>query len=143
MFTGFCITESDGYPVFDEAICNTCQKCVAICPARAIMVNGIYPDRMDREPVVTPDQLEQFLQRRRSTKIFREKPVPREALEQIVASAKYAPNQNKNIAAHVVTDKALLSQIDQAALGFVRTFQRLLFGFAPVTWFISNVRMTI
>lgn len=137
MFKDFCISESDGYPVFDEQICNTCQKCVAICPARAIMVNGVYPDKMDRESVMTPDQLERFLERRRSTKIFRDKPVPHDVVERIVASAKYAPNQNKNIAAHVVTDRELLNQIDQAALGFVRTFRTLLFGFRPVTAFIS------
>ncbi|MGE5604490.1 MAG: 4Fe-4S binding protein, partial [Bacteroidota bacterium] len=35
---GYCISSDSGYPVFDERVCNTCQKCVSICPSQAIMV---------------------------------------------------------------------------------------------------------
>jgi len=67
---GYCIDESEGYPVFDLAICNTCQKCVAVCPYRAIMVNDTYPDKIDGAAKRDHFDLLPLLERRRSTKHF-------------------------------------------------------------------------
>ena len=137
MFDGYCITGRSGYPVFDPLVCNTCQKCVAICPTRAILVNGVYAEKIDSTPVLTADELERFLERRRSTKLFRDKPLSRDLVERIVASARYAPNQNKNITVHVVTDPGILKLMDESALRIIRRTRRVLFGFPPLTWFFS------
>ena len=46
----YCISEKDGYPVFDYSLCNICRKCAAICPAGAIMVNNIHPRKITAAP---------------------------------------------------------------------------------------------
>jgi nitroreductase/Pyruvate/2-oxoacid:ferredoxin oxidoreductase delta subunit len=137
LFGGYCMSDDDGYPVFDAAICNLCQKCVAICPSQAIMVNGIYPDRIPDTSAISPEQLVDLLERRRSTKLFRAEPIARETLDAIAAVAKFAPNQNKNIAVHVVDDPDLLRLIDRSALRFVRVLRRFLGTLRPVSWLVN------
>jgi len=134
---GYCIHDNDGLPEFDLLVCNTCQKCVAVCPSQAILVNGTYPDRIVHADPVSPDSLELLLEKRRSTKLFKAKSLSREILDRIVSVARYAPNQNKNIDIHVIDDPELLAQIDRDALAYVRRMYRLLFGFRPLTWFFG------
>ena len=134
MMKGYCITESNGFPIFDDTVCNTCQKCVSICPSRAIMVNGNYPDKIDQTKEVNPEQIFSLFEKRRSIKHYQDKAIPREIIEKIVSVAKYAPNQNKNLSVLVIDDKHLINEIDQAAIAFVKTMYRILFGFKPITF---------
>lgn len=133
---GYCISEKEGFPVFDETLCNTCQKCVAICPSQAITVNGVHPDKIAENTAIDPELIFTLLEKRRSTKRFTDKSIPREIVEKIVSVAKFAPNQNKNLSVLVVDDKRLIAEIDKAALRFVKTMYRILFGFKPLEWFI-------
>jgi ferredoxin len=79
-------------PVFADG-CQRCGHCVAACPSGAIAVEGIRPedlfplgpDRLDA------DDVQRFLERRRSVRVFRDEPVPRAALERIVAMVALAP----------------------------------------------------
>jgi nitroreductase/NAD-dependent dihydropyrimidine dehydrogenase PreA subunit len=130
LMKGYCITQDGGYPVFDKTLCNTCQKCVAICPAGAITVNGVHPDRIEAP---LPDlDLERLLERRRSTKRFENRPLSRDILERIVGAARYAPNQNKNIAILVLDDQELIRLVDRHAISYVRRIRALLFGCRPL-----------
>lgn len=132
MMQGYCITEKDGLPIFDKTICNTCQKCVSICPSQAITVNGIYPDRIDETKKVDAEQICSLFEKRRSIKHYKEKAIPKETIEKIVSVAKYAPNQNKNLSVLVIDEKQLIDEIDKSAIAFVKTIYRILFGFKPV-----------
>lgn len=128
----YCITEKDGFPVFDESICNTCQKCVSICPAQAITVNGIYPDKIDETRNIDFEQIYYLFEKRRSIKHYMDKTIPKEIIEKIVSAAKFAPNQNKNLSVLVIDDKLLINEIDKAAITFVKKMYRILFGLKPV-----------
>ena len=128
LMKGYCISEREGMPVFDATLCNLCQKCVAICPGRAIMVNGVYPDPIRGALALDPADLISLYERRRSTKHFQDRQLPRQLIEQIVAVAKYAPNQNKNITLVVIDDAGLLADIEASAMCFVRKYYRLLFS---------------
>jgi len=131
------MSADDRFPVIDRQICNQCQKCVAICPQQALLVDGVRPLRMTDERPVSPEALEALMARRRSIKRFADRPIPRALLERIAQSGRYAPNQYKNIDAIIVDDPLLLSEIDRGALGSVRRWYRILFGFRPLTWFCS------
>ena len=133
----YCISEQDGYPVFDYSLCNICQKCAVICPSQAIMVNGRYPEKITDKHGITPELLVPFLEQRRSAKLFRDKKIPSEIMKQIVSAAKYAPNQNKNLSVHAVTDPDLINLFNEYSLKFTGTWYRILFKFKPVTWFIK------
>lgn len=135
---GYCISTDGGYPVFDAELCNACQKCVAICPTQAILVNGTAPDRIGpNPPSPRPEEVLALLSRRRSIKKFEDRPIPDEVLEKILGAAAFAPNQNKNISLHVVTDRGLIGELDRTCLKFVRRMHAILFGFPPLTAFIS------
>lgn len=139
MMKGYCITQKDGFPMFDETICNTCQKCVSICPSQAITVNGSYPERIDETKQVDSEQIHSLFEKRRSTKHFKEKAIPREIIEKIVSVAKYAPNQNKNLSVQVIDEKQLINEIDKSAIAFVKTIYRIIFGFKPLELLIRLI----
>jgi nitroreductase/NAD-dependent dihydropyrimidine dehydrogenase PreA subunit len=114
-FGHYCIIEKDGRPSIDYDLCNQCQKCIALCPRRAFLMNGVAPRKKGAAPQVDADSLEEFLARRRSTKRFRAAELPRRTLERITAAAAYAPNQNKNLRLAAVDDPGLIRLIDRAA----------------------------
>ncbi len=134
---GYCISTEEGFPIFNELLCNTCQKCVAICPSRAIMVNGCYPEKISNNIVCDGDQVYALLEKRRSIKKFKDKQIPEDVLEKIVSVSKFAPNQNKNISLHVITDKILIAEIDRVVIKFVKKMYKLLFRFKAVELLIS------
>jgi ferredoxin len=133
----YCIIEESGYPVFDYAVCNICQKCVSICPNRAIMVNNTYSLKIPGEARCTPEQLIGLFEARRSIKKFKEKQIPGNDLRRVVSVAKYAPNQNKNISMTVIESQQLISEIDGYSMSFIRRIYGLMFGFKPLTWIIG------
>lgn len=139
MMAGYCISAKDGYPVLDEDLCNTCQKCVAICPSHALLVDGVRPDSVEGDNAASADELVSLFERRRSTKRFKAAPIPRELIERVVSVAKYAPNQNKNISILVIDDPLLIALVDEEALAFVRLLYRLLFAWNPLSPLIALV----
>ncbi len=64
--------------------CQRCGHCVALCPAGAIVHGDLPADKFEEGPHVeiAPDAMRAFLLSRRSTRAFREKPVPGELIEQ-------------------------------------------------------------
>ncbi len=75
------------------ADCQRCGHCLAACPTGALAVEGIAPEALFplAPSRLAADELERFLERRRSVRAFRDEPVPREALERIVAMIALAP----------------------------------------------------
>ncbi len=136
-FKNYCIGEVEKRPVIRYDLCNQCQRCISICPQRAIRMNGVEPLRIDGPPGLDPGSLEELMARRRSTKRFRVSPLPWETIRKILHSASYAPNQNKNIEFLVIDDPAMIDAIDGKALEFVKRWHRVLFGFKPLTALIS------
>ena len=143
LMEGYCIERVDGYPQFDSVLCNTCQKCVAVCPHQAILVNGTGPRKIENVADPEVDAVYSMLERRRSTKRFKDKPIPREIVETIVSTAGFTPNQNKNISVHAIDDKSLIASIDRSAMKFVKSMYGILFGFRPLTiifsWFLKDL----
>jgi nitroreductase/NAD-dependent dihydropyrimidine dehydrogenase PreA subunit len=76
-----------------EELCVRCGHCMAICPTKAVQIEGMdYADFPELSPSpATSEALEALLKRRRSTRVFREDPVPREVLERIAEAAATAP----------------------------------------------------
>jgi nitroreductase/NAD-dependent dihydropyrimidine dehydrogenase PreA subunit len=77
-----------------EATCNACGHCVAVCPKGSL---GHRDSPLELSPkmlaglTVTPEQVEQLLKGRRSARVFRDKPVPRETIARLIDVARYAP----------------------------------------------------
>jgi len=75
--------------------CWLCGHCVVACPAGAVR-HSAYP--LEECPVLEPaflptlDGLVAALRERRSLRVFRDKPVPREVVRQLVDVARWAPS---------------------------------------------------
>jgi len=123
LMKGYCISEVNLYPSFDASLCNTCQKCVAICPFQAIMVNGVYPDKITSKNNINSEEVYSLFEKRRSIKHYIDKPIPREIVQKIVSVSKFAPNQNKNISIKIIDDKQLITEIDKCAINSIFNYQ--------------------
>jgi nitroreductase/NAD-dependent dihydropyrimidine dehydrogenase PreA subunit len=77
--------------------CFACGQCIAVCPSGAIAVEGRGMERGDKielpplEHRATADQLESLLIARRSIRRFKDKEVPREIVDRILAMTATAP----------------------------------------------------
>ncbi len=77
-----------------ESICIECGQCMAVCPTDAIKISKYnYETDLFKRPIQEVDYelFMKMVQSRRSIRNFKDKPVEREVLEQILASLQYAP----------------------------------------------------
>jgi nitroreductase len=97
------------------SICIRCGHCMAICESSSIIIDGISPTDNFRElPQVSMDQdtLMNFLLTRRSVRVFKNKPVPREIIDKILEVISTAPFgvSPDNVVITVITDKTLIEK---------------------------------
>ena len=77
-----------------EAFCLRCGHCVAVCPHGALDHKDVPLEAcppIEKELALTQEQVVQFLRSRRSVRFFKDKPVEKEALQQLIELARYAP----------------------------------------------------
>ncbi len=77
-----------------KSLCIKCGHCVAVCPKAAISIPSMGPEAclpLDESSKASPEQLALFFKSRRSIRIFKKEPLPREALQRILDVADYAP----------------------------------------------------
>ena len=75
--------------------CNKCGHCKAICPEDAIQIPGLDPSEYEPVPtrgeIIAPNQLMRVFRARRSTRIYKHRPVEREKLAHIIEAGRFAP----------------------------------------------------
>lgn len=90
--------QKGGYPTphpAAEAVCIRCGHCVAVCPTgsfshRDMPVAECPPVRKGLH--LSAEQCEHFLRSRRSVRVYKKKPVPRDDLARLIEIARYAPS---------------------------------------------------
>lgn len=94
---GCIVFEEGGLPTPHEkkqAYCLECGHCMAVCPADAIRLArfeaGSTP--VDGALRLSPEQAEQFLRSRRSVRAFRDEPVDRDEVLELLRTAEYGPS---------------------------------------------------
>jgi len=77
--------------------CIACSHCMLVCPHGAIVIEGRCTSPRDviampgRDQAAGYDALLALMQRRRSAREFKDKPVPREVIDQVLDAARTAP----------------------------------------------------
>ncbi|MDQ1256737.1 MAG: hypothetical protein QG656_1337 [Candidatus Hydrogenedentes bacterium] len=116
--------------------CIVCGHCVAVCPVDAI-AHTDFPEGsvgpIDKALLPTADQLLELIRGRRSLRVFKDKPVERDKIEQILRAAYYAPTGHNCQSTEyiVVQDPHVLKQLSVLAVDYLATMARQLRN--PVT----------
>jgi nitroreductase len=117
-------------------LCSTCTQCIAICPQQALSWNDVASTTYDRARLPSAEQLDELFKERRTTRLFRRKPIERETIEEIVSYGIYAPTNNYTLRVIVVDDPAIMEELDQALMWFLSKIYNLFFRFKVVFNFI-------
>jgi nitroreductase/NAD-dependent dihydropyrimidine dehydrogenase PreA subunit len=99
--------------------CNRCGHCVAICLEDAISHGGLSGEFTRLAPLSVPaDTIRDFLISRRSTRSFKDKPVPQELIEQLIEVATHAGTATnaQTEGFIVVQDKDRLVQLENMVI---------------------------
>jgi len=105
----------DGKPqVVDIDLCNRCSHCIAVCPCDAIIHDGLKKEEITpiNRKNLNPEAYRDIITSRRSIRQFKNKPVPREIIEQVLDTARYAPtaSNSQDVGYIVIMDKRLIEK---------------------------------
>jgi nitroreductase/NAD-dependent dihydropyrimidine dehydrogenase PreA subunit len=108
----------------DEACCMTCGHCVAVCPHGALSVAGVDIEdcpEIERDLVLSWDQTGQFLRSRRSIRLFKDRAMDRDTLEQLIGMACYAPTASnaQNLQWTVIEGRDKLEPLSQETINWM------------------------
>lgn len=84
--TGLLVMTENG-PQPDRGGCLKCGHCVAVCPTMALdydMTPRAEQPVLPNQTTLSPDEAELFLRRRRSIRVYKDLPVPREDLVRLL-----------------------------------------------------------
>jgi nitroreductase/NAD-dependent dihydropyrimidine dehydrogenase PreA subunit len=124
--SGHLVAEPGDVPRSVEAAsCIECGHCVAVCPTGAITLGEDHAE--DLAPLrpgwrLDAARSEQLLRGRRSTRAYREEPLPREAIAGLLATAQYAPSGHNSQPIHwtVIQDRVGVQAVAAATAAWVR-----------------------
>lgn len=113
--------EESGISAVAPEACIACGHCVAVCPEAAID-NGKAPlvnqSALDVYPVIPQETAEKFLRARRSVRCYKDAPVSREKLLQLVETGRYAStaSNRQGVAYMVVENRKLLRDVSRVVV---------------------------
>lgn len=156
-----------GLPYYGD-ICIACHNCEAICPAGALSFPYFYrvdegrwaydftypenpgdglpnPLKLDKPKRLAEIEaeltgVEKVIYSRRSTRVYKDKPVPKELIHRVLEAGRFAPSAGncQGWKFVVVTDKALLKDLSDTALKFLSLFPKIYHGKGPLRKTLKN-----
>lgn len=128
--TGVFYVESDKLNIVDgfEDLCILCGHCVAICPVNVIKLK-INEESFTREIENTDEypnfqSLSNLVLKRRSIRKFKDTPVPKAVLEEILDLARFSPtaSNTENVHYTIIQDKKIVKTISDYITTKVKRF---------------------
>jgi len=116
----FRLEDGRPLPLYPE-LCNRCSHCVAVCPKQAVVHRGLgaRPTAKVQRRLLNARAYREIALTRRSIRHYRQEPVRREVLEDILDVARYSPTASniQNVHYTVVTDRVLLQEVSRRIFG--------------------------
>ena len=111
-----------------EGSCIACGHCMAFCPHGAARVDVLPLDdmrRIDRKLLPGPEAVEELCRARRSTRLFKKEPVPKELLERVLGVARHAPSakNGRPVRFIVAYEAAMLRAIGDSAAEWLELYR--------------------
>ncbi len=111
--------------------CLGCGHCAAICPVGALAHGALASDEAPRprkKPAVDDRALQLLLRERRSIRVYKDEPLPREVIEQVLEAGRYAPtgSNTENVHYLVLTEPDQIAGLRERLVAFYeKLFARL------------------
>jgi nitroreductase/NAD-dependent dihydropyrimidine dehydrogenase PreA subunit len=118
----------EGYPRLmpnTEEVCLRCGHCVAVCPHGALRHASIPMERcvsIQKDLAINREQAVQFLRSRRSVRLYKDKSVEKEIIQELIETARYAPTAGNRqmVNWQVITDQDKIHQLSELTVGWMR-----------------------
>lgn len=84
-------------------LCISCGHCLAVCPTSAITLNGISPEdcpTIAKKQLPSYEQVDLLMRSRRSIRVYKDKPLDRKIIEQLLDTCRYAPSGTNSQPVH-------------------------------------------
>lgn len=119
--------------------CVSCGHCVAVCPRGAIRHRAMRPEECDpikKKLLPSAEQVEHLLKSRRSIRVYKKKPVPRETLAKLIDIARYAPSAGNLQPVHwlVIEDREEVKRFSGLVVDAMRLMIKETPGLADVSY---------
>jgi nitroreductase/Pyruvate/2-oxoacid:ferredoxin oxidoreductase delta subunit len=121
--------------IFDDKYhrCFRCGHCLVICPTDAILYEGSEPpeffeEAKHPEKILSFDDLMKLIRSRKSIRVFKDEPVPKEKIEAILEAMRYSPSASnrQNREYIVITDKEKIASLSKDVGSMMLTVGKLL-----------------
>lgn len=127
-----------------ENVCIRCGHCVAVCPTgsfshREMIVQDCPPIQKNLD--LNAEHCEHFLRNRRSIRVYKNKPIPKNDLARLIKIARYAPSGHNSQCAQwlVLSNRETLRQL----AGIVVDWMRWMIGNMPETALAMGMARTV
>ncbi len=123
------LTDKDEVPKLvpgGEEFCIDCGHCMAVCPHEALFLHSMDPKACEtvRDDLIPSfDAIAHFMKSRRSIRTYRDKPVDREIIEDLLDVARYAPTAHNYQPVHwlVIHDPAEVRKLAGIIIDWMRS----------------------
>jgi nitroreductase/NAD-dependent dihydropyrimidine dehydrogenase PreA subunit len=114
------ITEGQNQVKFDDSRdCILCGHCISVCPENAIIYEDMGDEAMEYQKKQSPSELipystlQQFLRTKRSVRKYKEDKVPKELIEKVLNTMRYAPTgtNRRTMSCHVISNEETIKTL--------------------------------
>ncbi|WP_372809087.1 nitroreductase family protein [Pontiella sp.] len=113
-----------------ESFCMRCGHCLAVCPVGALALDGETPESCDPAQtgaVVDPPAMAALLKNRRSIREYKDRPVPRKDMQELMEPVRWAPTAKNEQPVHwlLVDDRAAIHDLARLTVEWAREIDRM------------------